>query len=297
MLARQPIVPYIREGDYAVRAPWSVAARRLLDYLLVYIQEGECLFQVDGVPYEFRGGEFCLIQPGSLTVLEGRTNSITPFVHLDWFYDEYREERFPTRPGQIDLAPYEHLLQPRLNDLQGIEIPVRLKPKQPVLLRDRFLEMVENWQRRDPLLQLRVQTLASEVLLAILEDHTADLKQAERSAPQPMNWITSFMSFRLSEPLAVHEMAARANLSPSRFSAKFKAQFGIAPHRYLLRLRIKHARELLAGSEHSIEEIAVYCGFADVHHFAKTFKKETGVTPGAFRKAGKERQQAQEEKA
>ena len=50
MLARQPIVPFIREGDFAVRAPWSVAARRLLDYLLVYIQEGECLFQVDGAP-------------------------------------------------------------------------------------------------------------------------------------------------------------------------------------------------------------------------------------------------------
>ncbi|WP_240546615.1 AraC family transcriptional regulator [Paenibacillus artemisiicola] len=286
LLVRHPVVPYVREGDYAVRTPWTVAARRLLDYLLVYIQEGECLFHVDGEPYEFRAGEFCLIQPGSLTVLEGKTNSITPFAHLDWFYDDFRETRYPTRPGQVDLAPYRHLLQPRLNDLQGVHIPVKLRPKQPVQLRDRFLEVVENWQNRSPLAQLRVQTLASELLLAILDDHTEGLKEAERAAPQPLSWVTSFMSFRLSEPLSVQEMAARANLSPSRFSAKFKAQFGVAPHRYLLRLRIQYARELLRHTAHSLEDIAAYCGFADVHHFAKTFKKEEGRAPGAYRSGG-----------
>ncbi|QHT63810.1 helix-turn-helix transcriptional regulator [Paenibacillus lycopersici] len=284
-MAKHPIVPYIRESDFAVRKPWTVAARRLLDYLLVYIQEGECLFHVNDIAYEFRSGEFCLIQPGSLTVLEGKTNSITPFAHLDWFYDEAREERFPTRPGQIDITPYKHLLQPRLNDLHGIDIPVRLRPKQPIQLRDRFLEMVDCWQHRNPLMQLRAQTLGTEVLHAILEDHSEDLRLTEKSAPQPMNWITSFISFRLSEPLTVREMAARANLSPSRFSAKFKEEFGVAPHRYLLRLRIQHAKELLADSAHGMEEIAAYCGFADIHHFAKMFKKETGTTPGAFRKA------------
>ncbi|QHW34973.1 AraC family transcriptional regulator [Paenibacillus rhizovicinus] len=285
-MAKQPIVPYIRESDFAVRKPWTVAARTLLDYLLVYIQEGECLFHVNEQAYDFRGGDFCLIQPGSLTVLEGKTNSITPFAHLDWFYDERREERFPTRPGQIDITPYRHLLQPRLNDLQGIDIPVRLRPKQPIQLRSRFLEMVECWQHRNPLMQLRAQTLGAEVLHTILEDHSEDLKQTEKSAPQPMNWMTSFISFRLSEPLSVSEMAARANLSPSRFSAKFKEEFGVAPHRYLLQLRIQHAKELLTNSAHGMEEIAGYCGFADIHHFAKMFKKEAGVTPGAFRKAG-----------
>lgn len=284
LMTRRPILPYIRESDFAVRKPWSMGARRLLDYLLVYVQEGECLFHVDGAPYEFRSGDFCLIQPGSLTTLEGRTNSITPFAHLDWFYDDRREERFPTRSGQVDLAPYSDLIQPRLNDLQGIDIPVRLVPKQPFELRDRFLEMVECWQHRTPLMQLKAQTLATEVLLTILEDHSDDLKQAEKSAPQPMNWITSFISFHLSEPISVREMAARANLSPSRFSANFKAQFGVAPHRYLLRLRIHHAKELLSRSERGLDVIAAYCGFADIHHFAKTFKKETGVTPGAYRR-------------
>ncbi|RAP75604.1 AraC family transcriptional regulator [Paenibacillus montanisoli] len=281
-MAKHPIVPYIRESDYAVRRPWMYSARRLLDYLLVYFQEGDCLFHVDGVPYEFRPGDFCLIQPRSLNVLEGRTNTITPFAHMDLFYDASREERFPTRNGMIDLEPYEHLIQPRLNDFHGISIPVRLRPKHPLALRDKFLEMVECWQHRDPLMQLRAQSLGTEVILAILEDHT-DLKQTEKAAPQRMNWITSFLSLNLAEPLSISEMAARANLSPSRFSAKFKEQLGVSPHKYLLQLRIRHAQELLTGSKHTIEDIADYCGFADVHHFTKAFKKEVGTAPGAYR--------------
>ncbi|SDX67695.1 AraC family transcriptional regulator [Paenibacillus sp. CF384] len=282
LMEKQPIVPYIRESDYAVRKPWLSAERRLLDYLLVYFQEGECVFQVDGVPYEFRRGDFCLIQPNVLNVLEGKTNTITPFAHMDFFYDSLREDRFPTRSGQIDLEPYSHLIQPRLNDFHGVTIPVRLQPKHPIALRDKFLAMVECWQHRDPLMQLRAQSLGTEVILTILEDHT-DLKQTEKAAPQRMNWITSFLSLNLAEPLTVSEMAARANLSPSRFSAKFKEQLGVSPHRYLLQLRIHHAQELLTGSDNTIEEIAAYCGFADVHHFTKAFKKEVGEAPGQYR--------------
>ncbi|MFC0392466.1 AraC family transcriptional regulator [Paenibacillus mendelii] len=283
LIAKSPIVPYIRQSDFAIRKPWNSPERRLLDYLLVYIQEGECLFRVDGTEYALKSGDTCLIQPGSLTDLEGVSNTITPFAHFDLFYNPERENSFPTRAGQTDLSSYSHLLQPRLNDLQGIHIPVRLKPKQPIALRDKVLEMVECWQHRDTIMQLRAQSLATEILLIVLEDHT-DLTKAEQAAPQPLNWITSFFSFNLSEPITVPEMARRANLSPSRFSAKFKEEFGIPPHQYVRDLRIRHARELLETSDIRIDEIAAYCGFADIHHFSKAFKQAVGLAPGAYRK-------------
>ncbi|UVI28547.1 AraC family transcriptional regulator [Paenibacillus spongiae] len=283
LIAKSPIVPFIRESDFAIRKPWNMPERRLLDYLLVYIQEGECFFRVDGTTFPLKSGDICLIQPNSLTYLEGRTNSITPFAHLDFFYNPERESSFPTRAGQTDLSGYSHLLQPRLNDQQGIDIPVRLKPKRPIVLRDKLFAMVESWQHRDTIMQLRAQTLATEILLDILEDHT-DLTKAERAAPQPLNWITSFFSFNLSEPLTIQEMARRANLSPSRFSAKFKEEFGVPPHQYVLDLRIRHARELLKTTDIGIDEIAAYCGFADIHHFSKAFKKAVNTAPGAYRK-------------
>jgi len=60
------------------------------------------------------------------------------------------------------------------------------------------------------------------------------------------------------------------------------------PHRYLLEMRIAHAGELLRTTTLSQEDVAAYCGFADIHHFSKAFKRRTGVTPGAWRE-GRER--------
>ncbi|WJH32324.1 AraC family transcriptional regulator [Paenibacillus sp. CC-CFT747] len=281
-MARHPIVPYIRESDYAIRLPWSYPERRLLDYLLIYIQEGECLFTVDGTDHFFASGEWCLIQPGSRNALKGLTSTITPFAHLDLFYNPIREQSFPTRAGQIDLSAYSELMQPRLNDMTGIHLPVRLVPRNPLAFRDRFLETIGCWMQRSPLQQLKAQSLATDLILTMLEDHT-DEESVSRTNPESLNGIPSFLSLRLSEPLSVAEMARRANLSPSRFTAVFRKRFGTSPHQYLLELRIRHARELLETTPLKLEEIAEYCGFSDIHHFSKAFKKRTGVSPGSCR--------------
>ena len=57
----------------------------------------------------------------------------------------------------------------------------------------------------------------------------------------------------------------------------------MSPHQYLIHLRVQRAQELLLGSDRSLAQIAEQCGFADVHHFSKTFKRVFGAPPGAYR--------------
>lgn len=109
-------------------------------------------------------------------------------------------------------------------------------------------------------------------------------KHAQRTSPQAFNWISSYFSFNLGEPLSVVDMARRAGLSTSRFNDLFKIQYGMTPHQYLLDMRINHACELLYTTGLTQEEIANYCGFSDIHHFSKSFKKKVGVPPGEYRK-------------
>ena len=281
------IVPYIRECDRAVRKPWSYPERRLLDFLLIFVRRGLCVFTVDGVPHTFREGEFALIQPGSLCILEGKTDTETPFAHFDIFYNPLREQSFPTRPGQIDPSAYRHLLQPRLDDYAGYPIPVKLAPRRPHAMRDAMLRLVDAWMSREPYGLLHVQAAATELVAMILADHAPRRTASPREAAPSLDFVPSYLSLRLHEPISVEDMAGRAALSPSRFSALFKARFGVPPHRYLLHMRVGHACELLTTTSLSLEEIAAYCGFADVHHFAKTFKRIAGVTPGAWRKREK----------
>jgi AraC-like DNA-binding protein len=278
----QPIVPYIRESDYAIRFPYYVPYRKLLDYLIIYIQEGTLIVHADDQEYTFTNGDFCLLQPGTIHDLSGQTNTITPFAHLDFFFHPDRELSFPTRAGQTDLTAYHHLMQPRLNNLSGIHVPVPFKPKEPILFRDKLLNMIKNWIDPNPLRKLESQCLAMELVYTIIRDHSGD-DHLSTTSIRSFNWITSYFSFRLSEPLSIQDMASRANMSPSRFRELFKQEFGIPPHQYLLKLRIQHAQELLETTELAQDKIAVYCGFSDVHHFSKMFRKLVGQPPGTYR--------------
>ncbi|WP_413375000.1 helix-turn-helix domain-containing protein [Alkalihalobacillus sp. 1P02AB] len=281
-IATPPIVPFIRLSDFAIRKPWSVSNRRLLDYLLIYVQEGRCTVRVDEVKYDLNSGDFCLIQPNTVHSLHGTTNTITPFAHMDFFYNHKRENSFPVIGGQLDLTGYEELMQPKLDDTLNIHVPVKFHPENPIEFRDKMLRMIECWQNDTLISHLEAQCLASELILSIFQAYSQTNYQSP-STLRTFNWITSYLFFSISESLSVSDMAQRANLSPSRFSAIFKKKFGISPYQYLLNLRIKHAKELLKTSQHSLEDITVYCGFSDVHHFSKSFKKNVGESPSVYR--------------
>ncbi|MCD9020776.1 AraC family transcriptional regulator [Cohnella silvisoli] len=280
---RHPIVPYIRSSDFAVRKLWRYAERRLLDYLFIYVKEGILQVWVDGREYRFEAGQFCLVQPGSIVILEGATDTITPFAHFDIFYNPERANSFPTKAGQIDLSAYQHLMQPRLNDIYGLEIPVRIEVQQPKKLIETIIIMVELWRQYDASMQLKAHLLAYEIIVTILESYMRNTG-GMRAEADPLKWIVAYFSTHLNEPLSVEKMASRANLSESRFSALFKRRYAVSPHRYLLHMRVDHAKELLVSSDLSQEEIANYCGFSDVHHFSKAFRRISGLTPGEWRR-------------
>ena len=76
--------------------------------------------------------------------------------------------------------------------------------------------------------QLESHYLATGLILSVLQGYS---RASSHSPDQPvfLNWITSFMSLHLSEPLSVSDMAARAGLSASRFSQVFRNRFGSRP--------------------------------------------------------------------
>lgn len=281
---RGPIVPYVRDASFPVRTAWFTAPRRLLDYLLMYVQEGEMIARVEGHRHRFRAGDFCLIQPGELHSLEGPGHTITPYVHLDVVYNPARERSFVVGSGRVDVSGLDEFMQPRLDQAAGIRVPTRFIPLSPAQFRDTMLKTIGIWQRRDFLGQLESHYLATGLVLSVLQSYS---RRSSNSPDQPefLNWITSFMSLHLSEPLSVSDMAERAGLSASRFSEVFRSRFGRPPHQFLLHLRIQRAQDLLSHTRLTMREISAQCGFSDVHHFAKTFKRLSGQTPGSYRRA------------
>lgn len=95
--------------------------------------------------------------------------------------------------------------------------------------------------------------------------------------------VQTFMRENVSRKLAVADLAAICDLSPSHFISGFTETFGQAPYSYLLSLRLAYAERLLAQSEMSIAEVAYVSGFSSQSHLTATMKKQKGVTPSHVR--------------
>ena len=82
------------------------------------------------------------------------------------------------------------------------------------------------------------------------------------------------------------DSAARvAGLSRRRFIQLFREMTSESWHGRLERLRIAHARHLFTTTTISIWATAFECGYADLAHYYRTFRKVTGQTLAEVRKA------------
>ncbi|MFF9555755.1 helix-turn-helix domain-containing protein [Streptomyces albus] len=94
----------------------------------------------------------------------------------------------------------------------------------------------------------------------------------------------ALMRQRLADPLALAEIAAEAHLSVFHFIRVFRAATGQTPYRYLTRLRIERAQELLTTTDLPLAHIAQRCGFASPGSLSSAFLAHVGVRPSAYRR-------------
>ena len=87
-----------------------------------------------------------------------------------------------------------------------------------------------------------------------------------------------------AELYGVEELAASLAVSKGHLSRSFTQALGVSPGRYLILVRLSHAKRLLLYPEYPLEIVAGLCGFSGANYFCKVFKKETGETPDAWRK-------------
>jgi AraC-like DNA-binding protein len=88
----------------------------------------------------------------------------------------------------------------------------------------------------------------------------------------------------IDQDIDMEEVAKELCVSYAWFRKAFKTYTGIAPHQYLLQLKIEKAKMLLFNRSKSIKEIAFSLNFDSAFYFSKLFKEKVGVSPKEYRK-------------
>jgi AraC-like DNA-binding protein len=103
-------------------------------------------------------------------------------------------------------------------------------------------------------------------------------------APWQQRRAVDMILEQLGADVSLSDIARACNLSPGHFSKAFRISFGMPPHRWLLRERVRRATELILTTSHPLNEVALSCGFVDQSHLTRVFRKVVGLTPAAWRR-------------
>ncbi|MFF7453364.1 GlxA family transcriptional regulator [Kitasatospora sp. NPDC008115] len=140
---------------------------------------------------------------------------------------------------------------------------------------------------------LRLITLDHGVAVAVETERRLflDLPADDAAAPgaavsgdglgPTLDWLET----RLDHPLTLDDIAAHAGLTVRGLSRRFRAETGLPPLQYLLRVRIQRAQRLLERGDEPVARIAARTGLGTPANLRHHFQRYTGTTPSVYRAA------------
>lgn len=238
---------------------------RVLDeYQIIYISRGEGIFESSSYPpTKIKEGTIVLLFPGEW-------HRFKPDTETGW------DEFWVGFKGTIvENIAKKHFLTPK----QCI-IPTGIYPQ----IVDLFTEILIHTKNEQP----GYQPLISGIILHLLGEVYAKTKQdtlkLEDISEAIINKARILLRTHVNSNISIDKLAEKLQVSYSWFRKTFKAFTGIAPHQYLLQLKIEEAKLLLTDTTKPIKEIAFELGFESPFYFSKIFKVKTGLAPDNFRK-------------
>jgi AraC-like DNA-binding protein len=130
--------------------------------------------------------------------------------------------------------------------------------------------------------------LSDALLIMALRQHSAVVDQPGWLAGLGDPCVAAALSALhrdLARPWTLPALAAAAGLSRTAFAARFTGRVGRPAMRYLLDLRMQRARTLLRDDRATVAAVAAQVGYGSDVAFAAAFKREVGMSPGAYRRA------------
>ena len=102
--------------------------------------------------------------------------------------------------------------------------------------------------------------------------------------PSLIERLTEYITRNLTEDITLEDVSQTLGYEYHYVSRLFHDLFHMNFKEYLNLYRFQYACDMLNGTDKSITDIAVECGFQSIRNFNRVFKNFSGITPGEFRK-------------
>ena len=97
--------------------------------------------------------------------------------------------------------------------------------------------------------------------------------------------LHAWVEQHIDEDLRIERLAEQVAMSPRNFHRVYTRATGVTPARMVARMRVEAARRALEETDLGISTIAYRCGFGTGEQMRRTFQRELGLAPSAYREA------------
>ena len=232
----------------------------LINYLFLYIKSPATLI--------IGGNVFTITSPGAFLI-----SPETPFKY------------FPTSSDYVDN--YLHFVPANEKDFLD-ELTFPLNHPLPIS-NDSAIMFILHQIDLDLQKQSHRLSLANNLQIRLLmyrvgEQQAAYLADQQTSHYDELVKVRELILQHPEQSFSTHELASIAHLSNAYFQVLYRKAFGVTCINDVIQSKIAQAKTYLSSTDLSVAEIAQELSYAETSHFIRQFKKNTGITPGAFRK-------------
>ncbi|MFD1150537.1 helix-turn-helix domain-containing protein [Saccharothrix hoggarensis] len=233
---------------------------------IVHVTGGTGAHVVDLARWELRPPHLCVIAPGQVHHWDGARDLEG---HVLLFTDDFLLDH----PGDRDVLR-------RLSERPWLTLdgPARAGIGRLVT------ELHDEYRRAEPGVDTVLRSLLHVLVVrASRLDPTPSAPPPARAGAVAEEFVR--LAGRTDHALwSVRAYAERIGVTPGYLTEVVKAATGRTPSQLVREARTHEAKRLLVKTELTVRQVADRVGFADPAYFCRFFRRETGVSPGAFRR-------------
>ena len=249
---------------------------------IVLVEQGHLEWAVDQVPEVLNPGSVFFTLPwqthGSLQIREPRNRIFYVLFSLPGNDSSIRGGmRFPE---SLRFSAAEQRMLGRIF-MTGPHHAWQASP----LLSRLFPDLIRRLDGSSDLDTMAAASLLRSILIELADIISKAQCVQGRFSPtmQKVHAFLKHLGKSLDHPWSLEEMAKHCGVKRTQFTNLIKQVTGYSPTRYLNRVRLEKACELLRTTNRSIMDITLDCGYSSSQYFAEAFKKSARMTPTEYR--------------
>ena len=239
-------------------------------YLIVLIRRADSRQWIDMTPYKLKNNTVYFSGPNQIIVKEGFKKLWSTGIAFTKEFLSLQENASLSKLPLIQNLHDKHELALSTADLDFVE--------------DILTKIKVEYQRHSEWQQRMLTAYLTLLLTYLSRLYTEQFKDNEHSAEKLLlkDFQTKINDY-YRELREVGDYASLLNISPGHLSEVVKIQSGKPAIKHIHERLILEAQRLLFHTDQALKEIAFDLGFSDTSYFNRFFKRETGLTPSAYR--------------